>query len=102
METLPVGALLRDPRNPDLLDIRVVSADARFVLVSIGEDTRRYSRAETSLRRWLLPSRTAVAITPITKHEPKRTGVVIGLKSNSDSIKPWTYLVETKTGTEEI
>ena len=50
METLPPGALLRDPRSPDLLDIRVVSADEKILVVSIGGDPRRYSRREALLR----------------------------------------------------
>ena len=57
METLPPGALLRDLRSPDVLDIRVVSADEKYVVVSTGVDIRRYSRREALLRRWLLPAR---------------------------------------------
>src|SRR6266446_3123522 len=102
VEILPPGALLRDPRSPDALDARVVSADADFVVVSVGRDTRRYKRTETLLRRWLLPPRTAVAIDPVAEHEVVRTGKVIGLKSEPGSAVPWTYFIDTGTGTEEL
>ena len=102
METLPPGALLRDLRSPDVLDIRVVSADEKYVVVSTGVDIRRYSRREALLRRWLLPARTAVAIIPIAQHEAKRIGTVIGLRGESDSPESWTYLVDTERGTEEV
>ena len=101
-ETLPPGALLRDPRSPDVLDIRVLSANAEFVVVSIGGDTRRYNRREAALRRWLLPARTAVAIVPMAEHDVVRTGTVISLRSEPDSEGPWAYLVDTETGTEEL
>ena len=102
MEILPTGALLRDPRSPDLLDIRVVSADETLLVVSIGGTTRRYRRREALLRRWLLPARTPVAIMPITKREAPRTGLVVGLQGDRSSAALWTYLVETDTGTEDV
>lgn len=102
MEILPPGALLRDPRSPDVLDIRVVSADEKFVVVSIGGQPRRYTRREAQLRRWLLPPRTAVAIIPISQHEARRSGLVIGLRDAPDSPEPWTYRVDTETGPEEV
>jgi hypothetical protein len=102
METLPLGALLRDPRSPDLLDIRVVSVDEKYVVVSIGAAIRRYSRREAFLRRWLLPARTAVGIIPIAEHEVSRLGIVIGLRGESATPEPWTYLIDTERGTEEV
>src|SRR5258708_34822444 len=102
METLPPGALLRDARSPGVLDIRVVSADEKYVVVSTGVDIRRYSRKEALLRRWLLPARTAVAIIPKAEHEAKRIGMVVGLRGESDSPESWTYLVDTERGTEEV
>src|SRR5438105_168354 len=102
MEILPPGALLRDPRSPDLLDIRVVSADEKLVMVSIGGDRRQYSRMETLLRRWLLPARTPVVIIPIAEHEVSRPGVVIERQADADSAALWTYLVATDKGTEEL
>src|SRR5438874_1977140 len=101
METLPPGALLRDPRSPDLLDIRVDSADEKVVKVLIGGDICLYRRTETLLRRWLLPARTPVVIIPITEHEASRTGVVIDRQADAYSAAPsglWTYLVATDRG----
>ena len=77
-EAFPPGALLRDPRSPDAFDLRVVSSDDKFLVVSVGCDTRRYIRREALLRRWLLPARTAVAIAPVAD-EVTRVGMVIGL-----------------------
>src|SRR5438128_650408 len=102
MEILPPGALLRDPRSPDLLDIRVVFADEKVVKVLIAGDTRLYSRTGTLLRRWLLPARTPVVIIPIAEHEASRTGVVIDRQTDADSAALWTYLVTTDRGTEEV
>jgi ATP-dependent helicase HepA len=102
IEILPPGALLRDPRNPHLLDIRVISANEKYVVVSIGGDTRRYIRTDALLRRWLLPARTAVRIMPIAKHHASRTALVIGLRGEPDSRESWTYLVDTDTGIEEV
>jgi ATP-dependent helicase HepA len=98
----PPGALLRDPRNPDALDIRVVSVDQKFLVVSIGRDVRQYILKETHLRRWLLPARTAVAIESLTDQEETRTGLVVGLREKSEAVDTWTYLVDTDTGTEEL
>src|SRR5690242_620497 len=102
METLPSGALLRDPMSPDILDIRVIAADETDLVVSIGADTRRYKRSEARLRRWLLPARTAVAIIPVARHEAVRTGVVLGLRGEPSSPDAWTYVVDTESGNEDV
>jgi hypothetical protein len=39
---------------------------------------------------------------PIAEHEARRIGVVVGLRDDPDSPEPWTYLVDTETGTEEV
>lgn len=96
----PPGALLRDPRTPAALDLRVVSSDADFVVVSAGCASRRLKRKEARLYRWRLPARTAVEILPTTNHETVRAGVVVsacGEPSLSDS---WTYVVQTEAGEE--
>src|SRR5438067_9466346 len=100
-EAFPPGALLRDPRSPDAFDLRVVSSDDKFLVVSVGCDTRRYIRREALLRRWLLPARTAVAIAPVAD-EVTRVGMVIGLRGEPDSANTWTYFVDTDSGPEEL
>jgi superfamily II DNA or RNA helicase len=102
MEILPAGALLRDPRNPDLLNIRLLSADENHLVVSVGTGTRRYRRKETLLQRWLLPARTAVAIVSNGKNEPARLGLVVERCDDADSLSTWTYLIATETGTEVV
>jgi ATP-dependent helicase HepA len=101
-EQFPPGALLRDSRNPNSIDIRAVSSEAEFVVVSAGGESRRYKRREAFLRRWLLPARTAVAIAPTVEHEQERGGIVIGLGGEPDPAGPWTYVVQTETGAEEL
>src|SRR5262245_37680061 len=100
MGILPPGALLRDPRSPDLLNIRVVSTDDKHIVVSVGDGTkRRDSRRAAALRRWLLPARTAVAV--VKENTPVRAGVVAHRTSDPGSSEIWSYLVETETGSEE-
>ena len=96
------GALLRDPRSREALNIRVVSSDEKFVVVSVGSDTRRYVRKDALLQRWKLPARTAVVIDPLAGQTETRTGIVMGLRGESDYSNTWTYLVSTEEGTEEI
>ena len=76
-ETLPPGALLRDARSPDLLDIRSVSADDNSIVVSIDGQARRYNRKAARLRQWLLPARTAVVIIPSAENETQRVGTIL-------------------------
>jgi ATP-dependent helicase HepA len=97
MTQFPHGALLRDPRNPDSLDIRVLSCDDGYIVVSIGMDRRRYKRSETLLRRWKLAPRTAVAILPANDREEVRDGVVLEFCSAEDEAETWSYLVQSET-----
>jgi hypothetical protein len=76
--------LLRDPRNPEALDIRVLSCDEEYLEVLIGVDRRRYKRQEARLRRWQLAPRTAVVILPAHEGEKPRTGVVIDVDGGDD------------------
>src|SRR6266496_1599200 len=102
MEHLPCGALLRDPKNPDALDLRVVSCDAEFVVVSTAGESRRYKRRGASLGRWCLPARTAVAILPREKGGQPRAGIVIGLHGEATPAGLWSYVVHTEAGGEVL
>lgn len=102
MEQFPCGALLRDPRSPDSLDIRVLSCDEEYLVVSIGTNRRRYKRLEALLRRWQLAPRTAVAVLPANEGEAVRDGVVIDFYGPPDATQPWNYLVQCEAGTEVL
>lgn len=97
-EQFPRGALLRDPRSPNSLDIRVLSCDEEYLIVSIGTDQRRYKRREALLRRRQLAPRTAVAILPASEEGEVRAGVVIDLHGSPDVTQLWSYLVECEAG----
>lgn len=98
----PPGALLRDSRSPDALDIRFVSADANLIIVQIGNETRRYKRNEAKLKRWLLPARTRVSIVAPAVRRAVRTGAVVGLRGEPGAAEQWTYVVDTDSGTEDV
>jgi ATP-dependent helicase HepA len=103
VEQFPLGALLRDPRSPDSLDIRVLSCDEEHLVVSFGSaDRRRYKRREALLRRWQLAPRTAVAILPESKGEEVRKGVVVALHGSPDATQPWSYLVLGEGGSAVV
>ncbi len=98
----PVGALLKDPRNPTDRDIRVVCSDSECIVVVSGGKSRRYKLGETLLRRWLLPARTPVAIVPMEPQKELRAGIVSGLYGEPGPRDNWTYLVHTENGTEQV
>ena len=100
--SLPIGALLRDARNPEDLDLRVLAVEGLFVVVSTKGEQRRYSLQGSSLQRWLLPQRTVVAITGEVVGEPDRVGIVIGLHGEPDPECLWAYAIRTESGAEVI
>ncbi len=102
MERFPVGALLRDPRNPAATDIHVVSSEGEHVLVSIGGATRQYKRNEMRMQRWLLPVRTRVAVLGSNRHEPIRGGIVVGVHGVTEPATTWSYVVQMETGPEVL
>lgn len=101
-EHLPPGALLRDPRTPDALDLRVSSSDAEFVVVSTAGTSRRYKRKEARFYRWRLPARTAVEILPTASYEKVRAGVVVSVFGDAPVADSWTYVVQTDAGEEYL
>lgn len=101
-EGFPAGALLRDPRNPAAIDIRVISSDADYIVVSTSGAKRKYKRRESLLRRWLLPARTAVAVMPEGNDKEPRAGIVLGIHGDASPNGPWSYVVHTEAGGEVI
>jgi hypothetical protein len=100
--SLPIGALLRDARNPEDLDLRVLAVEGMVLVVSTKGEQRRYNLQSSSLQRWLLPQRTVVAITGQVMGEVGNVGIVIGLHGEPDPECLWTYDIRTEAGTEVI
>lgn len=98
VERFPKGALLRDQRSPDSLDIRVITCDEEYLVVSVGKDQRRYSRSGAFLQRWRLAPRTVVEILPAEKGEKIRDGAIIDIHGSTDVTQPWSYLVQSENG----